>query len=157
SIAEPPARPPAARKEAVPAVQPPAPPPAARKAPLPPAEPPGAPEVAQPPAVPARPVTELYRDHGHHSEMRLPEGWHRMGRTELDLIDRFLRERGLDRLVRYDTGFRPGYTSLGMYPYILVQIQPLPASGTSYDEIQQVLDLGLDGPLKEVEGTLSDL
>jgi hypothetical protein len=120
------------------------------------------PESAQaPPPRPAdEPPThhprETYRDTEHHFSFDIPQRWGKMSRTELDKIDEVLRQRGLTQ-VRYETGFRPLGSALGSYPYILLQVQSLKTAGVSYAEIQRTLNLGLDGPMKTVQGAFSDI
>jgi hypothetical protein len=106
---------------------------------------------------PSRTPREPYRDTEHHFSFDIPHDWARMSRTELSKIDELLKQRGLSNQVHYETGFRPLGTRLGQYPYILLQVQPLRTTGLSYEEIQRTLNLGLDGPIKTVQGAFSDI
>jgi hypothetical protein len=107
--------------------------------------------------VPADRVVDHYINHEYHFSFMIPDGWRRMSRSELDRIDEVLRQRQLDNLVKYETGFRPVNSSPGEFPYILLQIQPMKTTGLSYEEIQNSLNLGIDGPMKKVEGAFSDI
>lgn len=117
------------------------------------APPPGQP----PPGAPVKKQVTTYRNHEHNFSLDLPEGWRLMAPKELELIDEFLRQRMLSSLIRYDTGFRPTHTSMGMYPYILVQAQHVELAGKSYEEIQGALDLGISGSTKIAEAAVSDV
>jgi hypothetical protein len=117
---------------------------------------PVAPEARRMP-VPVDRVVDHYINHEYHFSFMIPDGWRRMSRSELDRIDEVLRQRQLDSLVQYETGFRPVNSSPGEFPYILLQIQPMQTAGLSYEEIQRSLNLGIDGPMKKVEGAFSDI
>jgi hypothetical protein len=102
-------------------------------------------------------VIEKYRDHEHHFALSIPDGWKRIPTSEIDRIHAVLRERSLGDVVHYETGFRPASASAGEYPYVLVQVISVNTAGMTYRDIQRTLDLGIDGPIKSVEGKFSDV
>jgi hypothetical protein len=125
-----------------------------------PEKPKAEPQVENKPAPPADPIERVinkYRDHEHHFAFTIPDGWKRFPSSELDRIHAALRERSLGDAVHYEAGFRPGSASSGSYPYVLVQVIPVNTAGMTYKDIQRTLDLGIDGPIKTVEGKFSDI
>jgi hypothetical protein len=123
-----------------------------------PAAPPAA-EAAPDPAAnrPIEHVIDKHFDHENHFSLTVPQGWQRMGRKEMDMIRDFVRQRGMADMVRYEAGFRPNGSSMGSFPYILVQVFPVQTQGLTYQEIQDKLNMGIDEPLKVVEEKLPEL
>jgi hypothetical protein len=153
--------------EPAPAAEPrppqPAPKPAARtprQAPEPPQDAANPPLAQKPPALP-NPIKghflDKYFDHENHFSMTIPDGWHRMFRSELNEIAKVLRQRRLDSIVQYQSGFRPDSSAPRTLPYVLIQVHPLKTAGLTYEEIQETLDLGFDESIKFVEGRFSDV
>jgi hypothetical protein len=96
----------------------------------------------------------VHRDPKRHYELTLPDGWREMTSGEMDLINQFLRQRGLDKRVQFEAGFRPRSTAPGSYPYILVQVKNPP---TSYEEVERSMADDLKAPLKEARAALGSL
>ena len=109
------------------------------------------------PNVPTGRILDKYYDHEHHFSLTIPDSWTRMSRTELEAIRNFVRLRGMEDLLQYETGFRPNNSPMGTFPYILVQIVPFSTAGLTYQEIQDKLGQGIDEPLKIVEERVPDL
>ncbi|HMF14272.1 MAG TPA: hypothetical protein VKE94_18275, partial [Gemmataceae bacterium] len=136
---------------------------AAARAPQPAPDAPAAanpPPVQQPDAPPEAIKDRLidkYIDHENHFSLTVPEGWQRMFRSERDAIAAVLRQRQLDKIVQYDMGFRPNGSAKGTLPYVLIQVHPMDTAGLTYQEIQDQLDMGLEGPMKFAEGKFSDV
>jgi hypothetical protein len=123
-----------------------------------PAARPGAEPAPEPAAnVPMDRVIDKHFDHENHFSLTIPQGWVRISRKEMDMIRDFVRQQGMADMVRYEAGFRPNSSSMGNFPYILVQVFPVQTQGLSYQEIQDKLNMGIDEPLRVVEEKCSDL
>jgi outer membrane protein assembly factor BamB len=100
-----------------------------------------------------KPPEQTFRDANRHFTLELPNGWKAMSSQELDLSNAFARQLKTQGTIHYIAGFRPGNTSPGTFPYILVQSQP---GATTYDAIERGLAKGKES-LKKVEGPLGQI
>jgi hypothetical protein len=105
------------------------------------------------PAVGAEP----YRDAARHYSLTIPPGWKAMPPNAVMMINNMVRQKmpGVD--IRYDGAFQLQGQQPGAYPYILVQVQPIPGGGASYEQIEAELAKGVKEGIKKVEGPISDL
>jgi hypothetical protein len=108
--------------------------------------------AADPPAV----HLETYTDLEKHYTFLLPEGWQRMTSGEMEQLDAYLKANWLGSLVHYDGGLRRRYGNSWSYPYVLIQTQPVPPTGMTYDEIERGLTWELPAAVKLVSGSLGD-
>jgi hypothetical protein len=102
-------------------------------------------------------LAETHSDAAHHFTLELPSGWKAMSPSEVEQINTTSRQLMGSKAPHYEGGFRRASDPLGTYPYILVQLTPGRTAGTSYDEIQKSLSQDFQGPVKEVEGKLSEV
>jgi hypothetical protein len=59
--------------------------------------------------------------------------------------------------LHYDGGLRRDAGSAWSYPYALIQVQPIPARGLTFDELERDLKQVLPGALDKATGELGDL
>jgi hypothetical protein len=108
--------------------------------------------AADPPAV----QFETYNDPEKHYSFIMPKGWQRMTSKEMEQLDEYLKSNWLGSLVHYDGGIRRRYGSSWSYPYVLIQTQPVPSTGMTYDEIERGLSWELPATVKLVSASLGD-
>ncbi|MFL5240522.1 MAG: hypothetical protein ACJ8FY_00280 [Gemmataceae bacterium] len=109
---------------------------------------------SQPQAMPLARAPVVYKDAKRHYELELPNGWVEMSVKELEQIQGYIRQQGLDKKVQFEAGFRPRNSRLGTFPYSLVQVQVCNTSRMSYEDIEREFSGDLKGHLKDVQGTL---
>lgn len=124
-----------------------------------PAGPPAAARAAAPaPVVPPVALPTTYHDGKYAFRVDLPPGWSEIAPQQIARVNEFVQQRMPGARVRYDAGFQLRGTPLGSYPYVLLQITPLPSTAVSYEEIERTLRQDtLKQPLKEVQGAFGDL
>jgi hypothetical protein len=111
----------------------------------------------------AKPVDRLdtplltYRDASSHFTFVIPDGWCEMPDAELDQMHAFMKNRLGDLPVHYVGGIRQRFARAWSYPYVLIQVQPIPSKPLSYDDLESELASALPGALKQVTGALGDL
>ncbi len=140
--------------------------PAERPPVIPPAEPPPVPvapvpaERLQPAAAPRAevdPKLNAYHDAANHYTFLIPSGWRTMPEKELDRLRAVFGGRLAGMGVHYDGGLRREAGSPWGYPYVLIQVQPIPAQGLTFDELERDLKRVLPGALEKASGELGDL
>lgn len=132
--------------------------PAAPIAPAQPADPPPANPAVAAPIDPPIAAPTVYHDGKYAFRFDLPPGWGEIPQAQIARVNEFVKERMPAARVSYDAGFQPRGTPLGSYPYVLLQITPLPTTPTSYADLERVLGQEmLKQPLKQVEGAFGDL
>jgi hypothetical protein len=99
---------------------------------------------------------ETYSDPEKHYSFLLPRSWQQMTSGEMRQLDEYLKSTLLGSLIQYDAGFRRRYGSSWSYPYVLIQSQPVPESGMTYEQIESGLDWELPATVKLVSGSLGD-
>jgi hypothetical protein len=71
-------------------------------------------------------------------------------------INDFTRQRiGPD--IHYSAGFQLTTAPPADYPYVLIQIRPVPTAGLSFEDLERTLSKELPGATKHMEGKLSDV
>jgi hypothetical protein len=99
---------------------------------------------------------ETYNDPEKHYSFLMPQGWQRMTSKEMEQLDEFLKSTLLGSFVQYDAGLRRRYGSSWSYPYVLIQSQPVPETGMTYEQIENGLAWELPATIKLVSGSLGD-
>ncbi|HJT78453.1 MAG TPA: hypothetical protein VJ739_14715, partial [Gemmataceae bacterium] len=116
----------------------------------------------EPPPPPApraevEPKLNAYHDAANHYTFLIPTGWRAMSEKELDRLHQFVAGRmgGMD--LHYEGGLRRVSGPAWSYPYVLLQVQPMPAHGLSFDELERDLKNVLPVALEKATGELGDL
>jgi hypothetical protein len=138
-------------KPAAPPAKPPAVPPAADKLPRQTDPPPA--DRAEPEGAPF----EVYRDDHKHYTFMIPRGWRTMPPAEMVKLDAFAQERMPGFGIHYDGGLRRSRAAPFAYPYVLIQVTPLPSRSISYDELEWTLNQELPVAIDKASGALGDL
>jgi hypothetical protein len=99
---------------------------------------------------------EEYRDGVRHCSFTLPTGWGEMPPDALAAINKFAKKRLPGKDIKYDHAFMRIGDKPGSYPYVLMQTQPVPTGGATYDDIEKELK-SLGASVRRAEGALSDL
>src|SRR5262249_774103 len=114
---------------------------------------------AQPakPGVPEELPLRTYINNHQHFSFVLPASWIEMPDKELQQAYAFLREHLGGQKIVYDTGLRLRGNRAWSYPYVLIQITPLPQEEMSYEDLEEHLRDDLPGALREAKGALGDM
>src|SRR5262249_35339079 len=99
---------------------------------------------------------ETYSDPEKHYRFLLPRSWQPMTPGELRLLYEYLKSTLLGSFAKYDAGLRRRYGNSWSYPYVLIQSQPVPESGMTYEQIESSLAWELPATVKLVSGSLGD-
>jgi hypothetical protein len=122
-----------------------------------PGQPQAAPQPGGKPAVPAELPPRTYINGHQHFSFVLPDSWVEMQPKELEQAHAFLKQHLSGLKIEYDTGLRQRGARPWSYPYVLIQITPMPPGEVSYEEVEEHLRDDLPGALKQVTGTLGDM